>query len=98
MQVQRRWHPEKLAAVGVGQSDPMTVPQNIEVGTRVLREYLDQEDGRLTHALQRYNGAREEPELRYASKVLAYYQPLRERYAALGDEAAPDRRPRRPGI
>jgi soluble lytic murein transglycosylase-like protein len=87
MQVRRRAHMDVLQAVGVPRTARMSVRQNIEIGTRVLSEYLARERGRLVPALQRYNGARNEPELRYAARVLAAYRPLVEATQALQSAA-----------
>jgi soluble lytic murein transglycosylase-like protein len=69
MQVIPRFHPEKLADHG-GEQALLDPEINIQVGTRILREYL----GRfreLEPALQKYAGALDEPTAQYTGKVLA---------------------------
>lgn len=69
MQVIPRFHPEKLADHG-GERALLDPEVNIQVGTRILREYL----GRfreLEPALQKYAGAFDEPTAQYTGKVLA---------------------------
>lgn len=69
MQVIPRFHPEKLADHG-GEQALLDPEVNIQVGTRILREYL----GRfreLEPALQKYAGALDEPTAQYTGKVLA---------------------------
>jgi soluble lytic murein transglycosylase-like protein len=69
MQVIPRFHPEKLAGHG-GEQALLDPEINIQVGTRILREYL----GRfreLEPALQKYAGAFDEPTAQYTGKVLA---------------------------
>lgn len=54
MQVVARHHPEKVKGIGrKGLLDPET---NIAVGTRVLAEYVERDNGRLDTALIRYSG------------------------------------------
>lgn len=69
MQVIPRFHPEKLVDHG-GEQALLDPEVNIQVGTRILREYL----GRfreLEPALQKYAGAFDEPTAQYTGKVLA---------------------------
>lgn len=75
MQVIRRWHPEEIS--GIASNKPMTPTQNIAVGTRVLKKYIDRNGGNVTAALQGYNGASGDPTEKYARKVMIY----RERFA-----------------
>lgn len=65
MQVWRKWHPEKFH--GISQATPQ---QNILIGSSILKEYLDIEGGEIVPALQRYNGAKDDPTYYYANKVL----------------------------
>lgn len=76
MQIIPRWHPEKLAEHG-GESALLDPEVNIQVGARILREYLARA-GEMQAALQMYNGARDEPTARYAGKVLAEKARLRQ--------------------
>ena len=76
MQIIPRWHPEKLAEHG-GESALLDHEVNIQVGARILREYLARA-GEMQAALQMYNGARDEPTARYAGKVLAEKARLRQ--------------------
>jgi soluble lytic murein transglycosylase-like protein len=69
MQIIPRWHPEKLAEHG-GESALLDPEVNIQVGARILREYMARA-GEMQAGLQMYNGARDEPTARYAGKVLA---------------------------
>lgn len=54
MQVAGRWHRDKFPH---GVVVPTTVEQNIHLGARVLREYLDREGGDMRRALLRYGGS-----------------------------------------
>lgn len=54
MQVAGRWHPEKFPE---GQVRRTTVEENIEIGAKVLAEYLGWENGNVRRALLRYNGS-----------------------------------------
>ena len=69
MQIIPRFHRAKLAVHGGDQAllDPES---NIEVGTRILQEYIDR-TGTLEAGLQFYNGALSDPSAKYAQKVLA---------------------------
>lgn len=77
MQVIPRWHMDKI-----GTENPATAlfdPRfNVQIGTLVLVEGL-QRYGTLEAALQYYNGARHDPEMRYTKRVLAVKRQL---YAA----------------
>jgi soluble lytic murein transglycosylase-like protein len=76
MQIIPRWHPEKLEEHG-GESALLDPEVNIQVGARILREYMARA-GEMQVALQMYNGARDEPTARYAGKVLAEKARLRQ--------------------
>jgi soluble lytic murein transglycosylase-like protein len=69
MQVVARFHFDKLPSTAGERAllDPWT---NIDVGTRILREYMDRTPD-LESALQLYGGASEDPERVYAKKVFA---------------------------
>jgi soluble lytic murein transglycosylase-like protein len=69
MQIIPRWHQEKLLEHG-GEYALLDPEVNIQVGTRILREYLSRA-GDMQAGLQMYNGALDEPTARYAGKVLA---------------------------
>jgi soluble lytic murein transglycosylase-like protein len=84
MQVIPRWHPEKLLEHG-GEYALLDPEVNIQVGARILREYMARA-GEMQAALQMYNGALDEPTARYAGKVLAEKARLRQfLVAALGE-------------
>lgn len=76
MQVIPRYHEEKLLAHG-GERALLEPEANIQVGTRILQEYMARA-GVLETALQMYNGALDEPTARYAGKVLAERERLRQ--------------------
>ena len=69
MQVIPRFHMEKLDEHG-GEESLLDPDINIQVGTRILLEYMRRFGG-LQTALQAYGGAFDEPTLQYASKVLS---------------------------
>lgn len=69
MQIIPRFHRAKLAAHG-GDQAVLDPESNIEVGTRILQEYIDR-TGTLEAGLQYYNGALSDPSTRYAQKVMA---------------------------
>lgn len=69
MQVIPKFHLEKLAEHG-GENALLDPEVNIQVGTRILREYL-RRFGETETALQMYAGAFDEPTSQYAFKVLA---------------------------
>lgn len=58
MQVLARFHKEKVTAVG-GEKELLQIRPNIQVGSQILAEYLDIEDGNLKTALGRYFGSPE---------------------------------------
>lgn len=67
MQVLPRFHQDKLTEHG-GEAALLEPEANIQIGTRILREYL-RRSGETEAALQMYVGA--DPDSQYASKVLA---------------------------
>ena len=69
MQVIPKYHPEKLAEHG-GEAALLDPQVNIQVGVKILREYL-RRFGETETALQMYAGAFDEPTSSYALKVLA---------------------------
>ncbi len=69
MQVIPKFHAEKLTEHG-GESALLDPHVNIQVGARILREYL-RRFGETETALQMYAGAFDEPNSSYAFKVLA---------------------------
>ena len=74
MQVIPRFHPEKLPE-GAGSSalfDPVT---NVQVGALVLKEAITRTGGLVT-GLQQFAGAADDPEQRYANRVMAEKQRL----------------------
>ena len=69
MQIIPRYHQEKLPK-GAGSEaflDPVT---NVKMGARILQEYIQRQGG-LVEGLQYYNGASDDLEQAYATKVLA---------------------------
>lgn len=83
MQVAGQWHREKFAE---GVVRPTTVTENIDLGARVIREYLNREQGDEMRALLRYNGALNAPEAKYSGEVAALKQKLLR--AVVADELA----------
>ena len=69
MQVIPRFHADKLAEHG-GEGALLDPHVNIQIGARILREYL-RRFGETETALQMYAGAFDEPNSSYAFKVLA---------------------------
>lgn len=69
MQIIPKYHPEKLLEHG-GEQALLDPEVNIQVGARILREYL-RRFGETQTALQMYAGAFDEPTSQYAGKVLA---------------------------
>lgn len=76
MQVIPRYHVEKLLAHG-GEHALLEPEVNIRVGAQILQEYMARA-GAMEIALQMYNGALDEPTARYAGKVLAERERLRQ--------------------
>lgn len=70
MQVAGRFHEDKMPRDSVGRMRVTTAQENIDIGTRILREYLKQDGGNVSRALQRYNGNLSDPDRRFASYVL----------------------------
>ena len=56
MQVNPRWHPEKVARIG-GAAKLFDVGAGVKVGAQVLKEYSVSKDGHVVKMLLRYNGA-----------------------------------------
>ncbi|GBG14546.1 transglycosylase [Novimethylophilus kurashikiensis] len=71
MQVTGKWHAEKFEG-GVHKT---TLSENIFIGARVVREYLDREKGDVRYALMRYNGTRYQND-RYYQGVTGIQQQL----------------------
>jgi len=76
MQIIPRWHQEKLLEHG-GEYALLDPEVNIQVGARILREYMARA-GEMEAALQMYNGALDEHSARYAGKVLAEKERLQQ--------------------
>ena len=78
MQVVPQWHQDKIVNVG-GDPSLLLIEPNIAVGTAILADYLDAEDGDLDGALARYLGTaggvrysqRVHLEMRHLTKVVA---------------------------
>ena len=76
MQVVPRFHLDKLSAHG-GDEEALLQPRvNIQVGVQILKTYIRQ-TGSLESGLQLYAGAADDPESRYAQKVMAEQARLR---------------------
>jgi soluble lytic murein transglycosylase-like protein len=69
MQVIPKYHPAKVLALG-GENALWDPESNIEVGTRILQEYVYR-TGTLEAGLQFYNGAFSDASAQYAQKVMA---------------------------
>ena len=79
MQVIAKFHPEKLD--GHGGEDALFDPAtNVRVGAQILHEYLLRY-GDLETALQMYAGALDDPDARYARKVMAERDRLKQALA-----------------
>lgn len=78
MQVFRRWHQEKFEALGIPDNAHPTVRQNVQIGTLILKEYLDLSRNDVMQALQRYNGNAADPGQRYANKVINMHKEFRD--------------------
>lgn len=70
MQVAGRFHPEKMPVDAQGNMRVTTDEENLHIGSRILKEYLQRDRGNLTRALQRYNGNLADVDTRFASYVL----------------------------
>jgi len=73
MQVVPQWHQDKIVRVG-GDPALLLIRPNITVGTAILAEYLNAEDGNLENALSRYLGSG--GGVRYAERVHAELEHL----------------------
>lgn len=74
MQVVPRWHQDKIPE-DMGEEALFDPEINVRVGAKILRESISREGG-LLDGLQQYAGAKDDPEMRYANKVLAEKQRL----------------------
>jgi soluble lytic murein transglycosylase-like protein len=68
MQIVPRFHQDKLAAHG-GEAAVLDPQVNVAVGTQILKDYV-RSGGSLRAGLQRYSGYGDDPESRYAAKVV----------------------------
>lgn len=75
MQVFPKWHPEKIQ--GLSKEDLFEPEINVEIGTKILVEYLAWSNGDLAKALKRYSGNARQ----YAERVLKYKDSIDERMA-----------------
>lgn len=75
MQIIPRYHPEKFSADTVADDAVLDPAVNIQVGTRILKEYI-RRAGSLEAGLQMYNGAASDTGNAYAAKVLGEKQRL----------------------
>jgi hypothetical protein len=76
MQIIPTFHMDKLAPIG-GEETVLHAVANIFVGSRILSEYISR-NGSLEAGLQFYNGAAWDGTARYAQKVLAERERLRQ--------------------
>ncbi len=76
MQIVPAWHRARLDEYG-GEERLLDPLVNIAVGTRILNDYIARSTS-LEAALQAYNGASRDPSARYARKVLAELDLLRQ--------------------
>ena len=76
MQIIPRYHQDKLRAVG-GEDAVFDPEANIEVGARILQEYVYR-TGTLEAGLQQYNGASRDASAYYAARVMAERARLQE--------------------
>jgi soluble lytic murein transglycosylase-like protein len=81
MQIIPRFHLAKLAEHG-GEQAVLDPESNIEVGTRILQEYIHR-TGTLEAGLQFYNGASWDESAQYAQKVMAERLRLEDRVRAV---------------
>lgn len=79
MQILPKYHQDKLLEHG-GETALLDPEINIQVGTRILRDYL-RRVGEIEAALQMYAGAIDEPASQYSGKVLAERARLEQRIA-----------------
>lgn len=70
MQVAGRHHDDKMPKDAAGRMRVTTAEENVHIGSRILREYLERDGGNVSRALQRYNGNLADPDRRFASYVL----------------------------
>lgn len=70
MQVAGRYHVEKMPTDAGGRMRVTTAEENVDIGSRILREYLERDSGNVSRALQRYNGSLGDPEKRFSNYVL----------------------------
>lgn len=76
MQIIPAWHRARLDEYG-GEEQLLDPLVNIAVGTRILNDYIAR-SASLEAALQSYNGASDDPSARYARRVLAELDLLRQ--------------------
>ncbi len=76
MQIVPAWHRARLDEYG-GEEQLLDPLVNIAVGTRILNDYIARSTS-LEAALQSYNGAADDPSARYARRVLAELDLLRQ--------------------
>ena len=69
MQIVPRFHRDKLDPHG-GEIAILDPRVNVTVGTQILKQYV-QEAGSVQAGLQRYAGGEDDPDRRYARKVMA---------------------------
>lgn len=70
MQVIPYWHKEKISHLD-DKNKIWDVEINMDIGSQIIKEYIDLEKGNLSRGLQRYNGALDNKEAPYAKKILA---------------------------
>lgn len=67
MQISGKWHKDKFPN---GKVHVTTDSTNIQIGTRILKEFIDLESGNIERALLRYNGSIKDKSKRYSNSVL----------------------------
>lgn len=70
MQVIPRYHPEEMKIINNKNLTISSIEGGIELGTRVLKKYLEMANGNVAHALQIYNGSQGDKQRTFAKKVL----------------------------
>jgi len=82
MQIIPRWHLDKLRAAG-GEDAVFDPEANIQVGARILQEYVYR-TGTLEAGLQQYNGASRDSNAYYSQRVMAERERLEQVMRARG--------------
>jgi len=78
-QVIPRWHPEEMSRLPTKNSI-WDVSWNIYIGMLILNKYLEDHNGNIVMALQKYNGSTRDQTRRYSRKVLGKYRMFKEEF------------------